>query len=193
MKSCLHTTLAVLLLAGCGTPEILEPRYGDVPAGADLSGVWRIRHDEAGSPRRINDAIRSTSGEIKRPTSRRAVRASRNQMAKLGQAHIFLEIGELLKITQTEYALYISFDRAIVEEYRFGENRMVTVGEIAAQRVSGWEENRYVVETLGKNGMKLTEQFRLAEDGDVMQRDIIFRGKDMEEITVTQTFDREIS
>lgn len=184
--------LILCLVAACGTPEILEPRSAVVPQGTDLSGTWRIRQDEAGSPRRINEAIRNTAGKIKPPTSRRSMRTYQSSLGKLGQAHIFLEIGELLKITQTEHALYISFDRAIVEEYRFGENRTVSVGEIVAQRVSGWEGQRYVVETLGKNGMKLTEQFSITDGGDVMQREIVFRGKDLEEVTVTQTFDRDV-
>lgn len=191
MKDRLFTALTVLLLGACSSPEILEPRSAEVPNGTDLSGVWLIRHDEAGSPRRINEAIRSTAGEIKYSRSRRTPGQPSNNLGKLGQAHIFLEVGELLKITQTDHALYISFDRAVVEEYRFGEIRMVSVGEIAAQRVSGWEGHRYIVETLGKNGMKLTEEFRLIGAGDVLQRAIIFRGKDLEEVTVTQTFDRE--
>lgn len=184
--------LLLLALAACSTPEILEPRSAEVPQGADLSGIWRIRDDEAGSPRRINEAIRNTAGQVKQSSSRRSMRTSRSSFSKLGQAHIFLEIGELLKITQTEHALYVSFDRAIVEEYRFGENRMVSVGEIVAQRVSGWDGQRYVVETLGKNGMKLTEQFSVSDDGHIMQRQIVFRAKDMEEVTVTQTFDRDL-
>ena len=105
--------------------------------------------------------------------------------------HVFLETGNSLKVTQTPYALFISFDRAVVEEFRFGENRTVNVGEIEAQRVTGWDGSQLVVETLDKKGMKLTEQFQLLGAGDVLERRITFRNKKLEEQTIVQEFDRD--
>lgn len=66
----------------------------------------------------------------------------------------------------------------------------MNVGEVAAQRVTGWEGNQLVVETLDKNGMKLTERFQLLGDGDTLQRQITFRSKKLEEETIVQEFDR---
>ena len=51
--------------------------------------------------------------------------------------HVFLEAGKALKITQTADGVFISFDRSIVEEYRFGEKREINVGPVTADRVSG--------------------------------------------------------
>ena len=58
------------------------------------------------------------------------------------------ETGKSLKVTQTEHGFFVSLDRSVVEEFGFGENRIVTLGPIEAQRVSGWEGATYIVETL---------------------------------------------
>ena len=104
--------------------------------------------------------------------------------------YVFLETGSSLKVTQTQHALFISFDRSVVEEFRFGENRIISVGAVEAQRVTGWEGNQLVVETLDKNGMKLTERFRLVDGGNTLQRRITFRSKNHEEESIVQEFDR---
>jgi hypothetical protein len=72
-------------------------------------------------------------------------------------------MGTALKVTQTGSGLFFSFDRSVVEEYRFGENREVEVGAITAERVSGWEGRSYVIETLDKDGAKLIESWQLRE------------------------------
>ena len=64
------------------------------------------------------------------------------------------------------------------------------MGEIEAQRVTGWEGSQLVVETLDKNGMKLTERYRLSGAGDKLLRQITFRSKKLEEETIVQEFDR---
>ena len=109
---------------------------------------------------------------------------------KGGLVYVFLETGTALKVTQTAHALFISFDRSVVEEFRFGESRLVSVGEVEAQRVTGWEGTQLVVETLDKNGMKLTERFHLTNGGATLQRQITFRSKKLEEETIVQEFDR---
>lgn len=103
---------------------------------------------------------------------------------------MFLEVGQALKITQTPHGLFISFDRSVVKEYRFGENRVANIGEVEAQRVTGWEGDTLVIETLDRNNMKLTERFRLIEDARVLERTIILRSKEMQEETIVQLFDR---
>jgi hypothetical protein len=69
--------------------------------------------------------------------------------------YVFLETGAYLKVTQTAHALFVSFDRSVVEEFRFGESRIVSVGEVQAQRVTGWQGDSLTVETLDRNVMKL--------------------------------------
>ena len=104
---------------------------------------------------------------------------------------MFLENDASIRITQTGDGLFIGFGRSIVEEYRFGEARRVSVGGATARRVSGWEQNTYVIETLGDGGMKLTERYRLTPRGQHLQREIRLRSKELEQVTIVQTFVRE--
>jgi hypothetical protein len=189
--------LIALNFVGCTAQEILEPRPANVPLGVDLSGNWQIRREGSDSPRRLQEAIRQTDGVRDRdmfrlPDSQSSATQSRrsNGRVKGGLVFVFLEMGESLKVTQTADGLFISFDRAIVEEFRFGENRMISVGEVEAQRVTGWEGNELVVETLDRNRMKMTERFGLAEGGKVLRREITLRSKEGEEEVVLQLFDR---
>ena len=195
MNKCLPISLALcLVLCACSTPEVLEPRGGTVPPGVDLSGNWVMRERPPAERRRISDAIRKTDGVSDKEIygqpgqGRTAHRGSHS--FKGGLVYVFLETGKALKITQTPHGLFISFDRSVVEEFRFGENRIVNIGEVEAQRVTGWEGRQLVVETLDKNGMKLIERFQLLEGGDTLQRQITFRSKKLEEETIVQEFDR---
>lgn len=190
---------AALILGACGTQEVLAPRDGSVPIGVDLTGNWRIQPESAQNQRRIRDAIRKTDGvkddEVFRrnggqPGAPNRRSSSGSSRVRGGLVYVFLELGESLKVTQTEHGLFISFDRSVVEEFRFGENQIASVGEVEAQRVTGWEGDTLVIETLDRNKMKLTERIRLIESGQVLERTIILRSKAMEEETVVQFFDR---
>ena len=189
--------LSMLVLHACATPEVLEPRNPVAPEGVDFSGYWIIREDSGDDRQRMTEAVdRATNGTnipIPRNSSRRAEHGTRSSRRgrQEGQVLVFLENGELLKITQTADGIFVSFDRSVVEEFRFGENRMISVGEITAQRVSGWEGQDYVVETLDKGGMKLTERLTLTQNGQVLRRHIVFRGDDLQEVTMEQIFDRK--
>jgi hypothetical protein len=169
------------------------PKSGAVPAGVDLSGTWRIRKDASGDQRSINEAIRRTDGVNDRLILRAPERNDRSRIPPRrstgGLVHLFLKNGATLKVTQTGGALFLSFDRAVVEEFRFGENREVRVGPVIAHRVSGWEGQEYVAETLDQEGMKLTERFGL-QNRHTLQRTIVLRSKTKEEVTIVQTFDR---
>ncbi|MBT8086515.1 MAG: hypothetical protein KJO46_00705, partial [Gammaproteobacteria bacterium] len=155
--------LAGCLIAGCVAPAELIAKSADAPAGTNLSGVWRLRQ-EPGAERKA-PADRDLTIRIPRESSvgrnSREVRSWRSSAGP--SAGLFLENGKLLKITQTKQGLFISFDRAIVEEYTFGEKRTVTIGPIEAQRVSGWEDSHFVVETLDDTGAVLTESWRLED------------------------------
>ena len=194
MNNWLHSCLGLCLLLGaCSTPEVLEPRDGTVPAGTDLSGNWVMREVSAAERRRLSEAIDKTDGiddseffRRQRSTKNR----SRGGSFKGGMVYVFLETGTNLKVTQTPHGLFISFDRSVVEEFRFGENRLINVGEVVAQRVTGWQGSQLVVDTLGENGMKLTERFLLTNNGNTLQRRITFRSKKLEEESIVQEFDR---
>ena len=186
--------LFACLLCACAAREVLVPKSGVAPEGVDFSGTWRLRRDESDGQRRINEAIRRTDGVndriILRPPDSQNQRSgsARPQRNPGGLVHVFLENGNTLKITQTEDGMFLSFDRAVVVEYRFGENRQVRVGPVVADRVSGWEGREYVAETLDEDRMKLTERFALLNK-HTLQRTIVFRSKNNEEETLVQTFD----
>ncbi len=156
----------ILCLAGCSSQEVLVAKSAAVPDGVDFSGQWRLRVAD-------EEPIRRQS----RPK-------------KGGTVHVFLEKGSNLKITQTEFGIFVSFDRAIVEEYRFGEYRSVNVGPIVASRVSGWEGDTYVIETLDKDGEKLIEKYRLEDNNSRLVRQIGIWFKDTRTTQIEQIFDR---
>jgi len=191
--------LLPLVLYGCASPEVLIPKSAAVPAGVDFSGQWKLRPESTLDQRRINEAIDRTDGVDNTTIMHEMLkqqRAARGGMrraggTKGGLVHLFLETGESLKITQTPYTLFISFDRAVVEEYSFGENRPINIGGADAYRVSGWDGNVYVIETLGEKGMKLTDRYSLADDNKRLIRRITLRSKELEEVTIVQEFDRQ--
>lgn len=181
----------MLCLAACGAPEILEPRDGSIPAGLDLSGNWLILSEESDGQRRLREAIRNTDGVRDSDRRRPQNGGGGSQRVRGGLVYVFLETGRSLKITQTSYGLFISFDRSVVEEFRFGERRVINVGAVEAQRVAGWEGSELVVETLDRNGMKLTERFGLTDQGDVLERKIVLRSRSGDEEMLTQRFARQ--
>lgn len=178
---------AACLLAGCGSAPPLPAKSPTVPAGLDLSGDWQLQRASGDSNRRIQEAERRAAGpgESLIPGKKSSNRRSNDDI----QVHVFLESGETLRISQTEHGLFISFDRAVVEEYRFGEQRMVSVGPIVAERVSGWENNAYVVVTRDKEGTVLTESYRL-QDADTLVRRVQITGDPLFTLDVEQAFDR---
>ena len=186
--------LFAFLLSACAAREALVPKSGVAPAGVDLSGTWRLRRDQSDGQRQINEAIRRTDGVedrmILRPpnTQNERYRSATPRRNPGGLVHVFLKNGSTLKVTQTAAGLFLSFDRAVVVEYRFGEHRQVRVGPVLAVRVSGWEGQVYVAETLDENRMKLTERFELL-DRHTLQRTIVFRSKNNEEEALVQVFD----
>ena len=189
MSKVIITVLAVLALAGCTSTPPLEARPAGNPLQVDLSGNWVLR---AGAAPPLNDeqtirippAVTRSPQPVEQPRSRRS-------RAKGGSLHVFLESGRSLKVTQTDYGLFFSFDRAVVEEYNFGENRRVNVGPIEAQRVSGWDGDRFVAETQDEDGYVLTEAWRLDEDGSVLVRDISIARQGNLAYEARQVFDRE--
>lgn len=175
-------------LGGCGAPEPLPPKPSQVPAGIDLSGRWQLREDTDDAARRIREIERKAAGADESLVSRSNSRSSKGGAPDY-QVHVFLESGKSLKVTQTDYGLFISFDRAVVEEYRFGEQRTVSVGPVEAERVSGWENNAYVIETRDEEGAMLIETWGL-DGADSLVRTMRVNYKGDVELDVRQVFDR---
>ena len=180
--------LVALLLTSCAGREPLPAKSRAVPVGVDLSGRWQLRDKSRETNRAISDIEREAAdtGQDLIPKSSRSTSRRKKDDT---QVHVFLESGELLKITQTEHGLFVSFDRAIVEEYRFGEQRMINVGPVVADRVSGWENGAYVIETRGKEGAMLIETYRL-DGADLLTRTVRIVYEDTSRLDVRQVFDR---
>ena len=195
MRNVLIALTAVLLglvLAGCASRPELPSREAGNAAGVDLSGRWMLRSNPNrpnARPGERDEAIYvppESSGRRQQTVGR----SSRSGSSKGPNVHVFIETGKLLKITQTEHGLFVSFDRAIVEEFTFGENRMVSVGPIEAQRVSGWEGTVFVVETLDDRGALLTETWALDADGSELIREIRMVDNGKELYSTRKVFDR---
>lgn len=163
MRLMMATIIALAMLSGgCGGKKVLIAKPAAVPAGVDLSGQWLLR-DSSGSTQR---AARETL------------------------VYAFFESGKSVKVTQTESGLFVSFDRSVVEEYRFGENRTVSVGEISAERVSGWEGDAYVIETLDKDGVVLSDSYRVDAGKTQLTRTIsIVSRNNTRQLSLQQVFD----
>ena len=171
-----------LFLGACGTAEpMLATKTAAAPAGVDLSGNWQMREKQGARRRPQSDDT------IRIPT--RASRRTQPQ-AQGSSVHVFLEYGSALKVSQTPYSMFISYDRAIVEEYTFGENRLINVGPIEAKRVSGWDGRSFVVETLDREGATLYESWSL-QSAEVLQRDVRIVEREEEVFSVQQLFDRK--
>lgn len=178
--------LGVLLLSACASEPVLLSKSAVVPADVDLTGYWQVRDDP--TSKGLPEAG-GASGELV-PVIRR--QRSRTERRSSGvSAQVFLEFGETLKITQTDYGLFISYDRSVVEEYTFGENRLVAIGPIEAKRVSGWEHGAFVVETLDQSGTALYETWKLAGGGAVLTRDIRIGKGEKDSFVHRQVFDRQ--
>lgn len=196
MRHRLPLLLIAILLSACGPQEVLQSKSAAVPYGIDLSGRWTMRPESKKGQPGINEAINRTDGIDNKRLMQEMINAQRGGGRRSGKTRgglvgVFLESGDALKITQTEHGLFISFDRSVVEEFRFGEYRPISVGQADAMRVSGWEGEDYVVETLGEKGMKLTDRYSLSTDRQGLTRHITLRGADLQEVTIVQEFDRE--
>ena len=181
--------LAAVILSGCSSKPVLISKDSGTPAGLDLSGHWTLR---AGPGSDIK-ADRNREPQFRIP-SEKTVKGSTRPRSTLRSSgpsvQLFLESGTALKITQTGAGVFISFDRSIVEEYTFGENRVVAIGPIEARRVSGWEGRAFVVETLDDQGSIMTETWRLDDGGNTLIRDITVARGGQQTSFSRQRFDR---
>ena len=178
--------LVAFAVSGCAGREVLAYRSNVVPDGVDFSGDWVLHDSSDDTIRRFRDAEVSAAGGGE-PILAPEKRVRRNNGSLV---YVFLETGRNLKITQTPQGLFISFDRSIVEEYRFGEHREISVGPVTADRSSGFEGSAYVVETLDMEGNRLIDRYELIDDGAVLLRQITVYRKNAVELSLVQKFER---
>jgi hypothetical protein len=177
------------LLACAGTREMrLVPIPEAIPTGVSLEGRWELS-DDGDAARKVREAEQRAAESVSdalAPSRKENTGRSKGKTS----VHVFLETGRKLKITQTRDGLFVSFDRSVVEEYRFREHRVISVGPIEAERVSGWQQDRYVIKTLDDEGALLTETYGLVDAGAVLERTIRIVYKEKELLNIRQRFDR---
>jgi hypothetical protein len=180
------TVALSLALAACVTtaPPRLTAVGEPIPAGVNFAGQWQLQREATELAQRsgtgLQDVLAPARGDRNRgrPVSRGP------------SVYVFLRTGNRLKISQTPHGLFVSFDRSVVEEYRFHEHRVVSVGPIEADRVSGWVEDRYVIRTLDSDGALLEETYSLGADGDVLARTVTIVHENKEVFSLQQQYDR---
>lgn len=178
--------LVIAAVSGCAGREVLAWRGSVAPEGVNFTGQWVLQDANSDTMRRLRNAEISAAG------GRDAILGSprRPSREKASLVYVFLESGRKLKITQTQQGLFISFDRSIVEEYRFGEHRPISVGPVNADRSSGFEGAAYVIETLDMEGNRLLDRYELVDGGEFLLRHITVYKKHDVELSLVQRFER---
>lgn len=176
---------ALLTIAGCVAPVVLDPPSTRIPDDVDLTGYWSLQTAE-GRAQPTGPADVLVIPQDRRAPVRRSRRSDPGSSAR-----VFLRSGNELKITQAESALFVSFDRSVVEEYRFGVLRTVSVGPIEAQRATGWAGDTLEIRTLDDDGAMLTERWRLEDGGLRLVRDVTLEHKDETLMRGRQVFRRQ--
>jgi hypothetical protein len=175
-------TMAVLslALAACATSSPRLTTIGEpIPAGVNFAGRWRLQ-EATGSSAGLQDTMATATRD-----------RSRGRKGEDGPSvYVFLRTGRVLKITQTPDGLFVSFDRSVVEEYRFREHRLVNVGPIEAERASGWVDGHYLVQTLDGEGALLEEAYALDASGDVLVRTVTIDYGSKEMLSFRHVYDR---
>lgn len=179
--------IGLMMLTACSAPVVLEAPPTRIPGNIDFSGYWSLQGIDS-------RAQRSESSDVLIiPQNRRAPVRRSTRSDPGSSARLFLRSGNQLKITQAESAVFVSFDRSVVEEYRFGVLRKVSIGPIEAQRATGWIGDTLEIRTLDEEGALLTERWRLEDGGSRLIREITLTHKDEILMSGQQVFDREAS
>ncbi|MEC9415712.1 MAG: hypothetical protein VYC67_03870 [Pseudomonadota bacterium] len=195
MKKYTYIFLSLMLVTACSSNEVLNKLPANSDTKINISGRWVFDGDYLSNEMKINKTIDQSSGIIYQRIKTTGVfpeaQAARPKKNAWGVAHLFFKNAKVLRITQTDYALYVDFNRSIVEEYNFGELKNVTIGKVSASRSSGWFSNQFQIDTLDSHGMKITEKYTISGDMNTLTRNIIFRDKNFNNSEIVQNFKRE--
>tara|TARA_B100001063_G_scaffold236146_1_gene255545 strand:- start:1256 stop:1843 length:588 start_codon:yes stop_codon:yes gene_type:complete len=177
------------ILTSCSAPESLSPFNEIQDEHLNIEGIWHFSGKYNESIKLLNKSLsqfmgdRLTNGNIYSTSKNRSI----NKFSKYN-AHLFIRNAEIIKITHNKFSLFIDFNRSIVEEYNHNRVEKINIGEASAFRSSGWKGITYHIETLDRNGLKVTELFSLSDNGNSLNRKIIYRNEKQEEFVITQSF-----
>ena len=99
---------------------------------------------------------------------------------------------DVVVIEQSATELIVQY--GVLWQYRhlFGEELKVSIAGYDGKRLSGWQEQQYVVETKTENGSKVHERFSISSDGGQLQIALKLDSKLFSNpITVTRVYDRK--
>jgi hypothetical protein len=96
---------SALILVGCASsaPQLIS-KSPTVPEGVDLSGRWVVRADSRAGRSQMDGL------QEKLVVTSRSQRSRRQKGSSDGSAQVFIEYGESLKISQTDFGIFISYD-----------------------------------------------------------------------------------
>ncbi|MEM6513985.1 MAG: hypothetical protein AAF660_13310 [Pseudomonadota bacterium] len=176
----------ICLLAGCAAGLQLPSPSRDFPDDVSFAGDWKrseFREQDEMEPDRLN-----------LPSTREPTPSVSNTRARPGRkVRSFLEFGRELRITQLDTAILISFDRALVREYRFGEHRMTNVGPIVAERTTGFRGKVLEIVTQDDDGAVMTESWRLQRSDRQLERSVVIVKGNKQLYRLRETYRREAS
>ena len=175
--------VSVLTLTACSSAPSLPRPSSAFPEQLELAGTWQLVDQQ------VDDRMRVGGPGLIIPRSQRAAISVDYRKEPGMLARSFLERGRLLKITQLDTALLISFDRAIVEEYRYDELRIASIGPIRAQRSSGFRGEALEILTLDEDRALLSERWQIVA-GDRLQRRVSITRKDKTLLGIVETYRR---
>lgn len=180
------TTLCILLLAGCSAPPDLIAFGAARTSETDFTGSWH--RNESINPTNLPavplEADQQQAAQKRRPSSR-----PKGPGLAIFYDGLYLS-AKNIRMTQDETVLFVKFDLARVEEYRFGEKRLANIGPLSILRVSGWEGDQYVVRSVTDDGTNVEDRYYLSNNGLRLHRVVSVEGRDQSKNTVRQVFDR---
>jgi len=180
----------LILLMSCSTNESLVNYNQNPEELINLEGSWEYtaKHD---AQKDLDAVINRIIGKNSKKNIFSSSANQKNNRNSDYVAHLFLRDAKRIKITQTRFAIYIDFNRSIVEEYKNNRVEIIELGEVKAQRSSGWQNDLYLIDTLDDRGMKITETYSLVNQDKNLQRQVIIRDKNANEVIFRRLYVRK--
>ena len=164
----LATLLAALALGGCGASHGLEETP---PAGYSLAGAWRL------DPQRSTDSSKALQElrphreprtyEPVGPADPVALPPPPPYRPPIDMQTAELRGGNFLQIEQRPDE-FIIVNGATRRSFTPGAHSVVSVSSGVADQVSGWKGRAYVIDIKPQLGPRITEQYRLSDDGKAL-------------------------
>lgn len=206
-------TLAVLL-AACASTQVSSAPSQPV----NLSGTWTLNEDLSEDPAAILSSAASSSrsgarsgrrgggggpgagrgggggrsgppGGGRRGSGGAAGGSRRGPVAEIIDDVTPAE--DTLTIEQSEDKLRMKYGERDSAYHGFDTSRFVQLAGQDAERLSGWQDRDFIVETSNEDGLTVTERFAVSEDGQRLTQTVeIEADRIPAPVSITRVFDR---